>query len=67
MPGRSAGLRHRLLFAIVIVQLGLTSLAWAVLAPIVGWLSSRDTAGRIGRAAVSWIYRSCWATAEPGP
>jgi 1-acyl-sn-glycerol-3-phosphate acyltransferase len=63
LRGRSAGLQ-RLLFAIVIAQLGLTSLVWNLLAPVVGLFSSRAAGGRIGRAGVSWIYRSCWRTAE---
>jgi 1-acyl-sn-glycerol-3-phosphate acyltransferase len=61
---RTPGLRHRLLFALIIIQLGLTSLAWNLVAPIVGLLSSRRTGGRIGRTAASRIYRWCWHTAE---
>jgi len=62
--GRSSGLLHRLLFALIIVQLGLTSLLWNLVAPVVGLVSSRASGGRIGRTAVSLIYRSCWRTAE---
>jgi 1-acyl-sn-glycerol-3-phosphate acyltransferase len=63
-PGRTPGLRHRILFAIVIVQLGLTSLLWNLAAPLIGMLTSRQTAGRLGREGVSRIYRWCWWTAE---
>lgn len=62
--GRSSGLLHRLLFAVIIVQLGLTSLLWNLVAPVVGLVSPRAASGRIGRTGVSWIYRSCWRTAE---
>jgi 1-acyl-sn-glycerol-3-phosphate acyltransferase len=62
--GRFSGLRHRLLFAAVIVQLGITSLLWNLVAPLVSVSRPRAEAGRIGRSAVSWIYRSCWRTAE---
>jgi 1-acyl-sn-glycerol-3-phosphate acyltransferase len=62
--GRFSGLRHRLLFATVIVQLGITSLLWNLVAPLVSVFRPRAEAGRIGRSAVSWIYRSCWRTAE---
>jgi 1-acyl-sn-glycerol-3-phosphate acyltransferase len=58
------GLRHRSLFAIILVQLGLTSLAWNLVAPVVALLSTRRSGGEIGRAAVSRIYRWCWRTAE---
>ena len=64
MRGRSAGLLHRFLFAIVIAQLGLVSLVWNFVAPVVGLFSSRSAGGRIGRTGVSLIYRSCWWTAE---
>ena len=57
-------LRHRLLFACVIAQLGVTSLVWNLLAPLVGMVVPRAAAGRLGRAGVSRIYRMCWASAE---
>jgi len=57
-------LRHRLLFALVIAQLGLTSLVWALVAPLLSLLLPRHTRERIGRTAISLIYRSGWATAE---
>jgi 1-acyl-sn-glycerol-3-phosphate acyltransferase len=62
--GRPPALRHRLLFGVVIAELGLTSLAWNLVAPLFGWLLPRRRSGRIGRAAVSFIYRLCWALAE---
>jgi 1-acyl-sn-glycerol-3-phosphate acyltransferase len=62
--GQSPRLRHRLAFALVIAQLGLTSLGWNLLAPLLAWLLPRDIAGGIGRAGVSRVYRACWFTAE---
>ena len=53
----------RLLFACVIVQLGLMSLVWNLVAPVFSLLLPRKAAGRVGRAGVSWVYRNCWATA----
>jgi 1-acyl-sn-glycerol-3-phosphate acyltransferase len=58
------GLFPRLRFALVIVQLGLTSLVWNLVAPLLSPLLARRTRERFGRAAISWIYRSGWATAE---
>jgi len=55
---------HRFLFACVIVQLGLMSLGWAVIARLLRWLLPRSLAGRLGRAAISFIYRRCWTSAE---
>jgi 1-acyl-sn-glycerol-3-phosphate acyltransferase len=55
---------HRLLFACIIVQLGVTSLAWNLLAALVGMVLPRAAAGRLGRAGVSRVYRLCWASAE---
>jgi 1-acyl-sn-glycerol-3-phosphate acyltransferase len=57
-------LRHRLLFALVIAQLGLVLLVWALLAPLLSLLLPRHTGERIGRSGISWIYRTGWATAE---
>jgi len=57
-------LRHRLLFAIVIAQLGLVSLVWALVAPLLSLLLPRRMRVRIGRSGISWIYRTGWATAE---
>jgi 1-acyl-sn-glycerol-3-phosphate acyltransferase len=61
---QSPALGHRLRFAAVIVQLGAISLAWAPVASLLGLLLPRAAAGRLGRAAVSFIYRCCWASAE---
>ena len=61
---RPPGLRHRVLFAGVFAQLGLMSLAWNLAAPLLGWVLPSAVAGRLGRSAVSFIYRCCWATAE---
>jgi 1-acyl-sn-glycerol-3-phosphate acyltransferase len=57
-------LRHRVFFACVIVQLGVMSLAWNLLAPLLSLLLPRAFAGRLGRVAVSYIYRCCWTSAE---
>ena len=62
--GRPAGLRHRLLFACVIAQIGTMSLAWNLVAPLLSLALPRATSGRLGRRAVSFIYRCGWATAE---
>jgi len=58
------GLGHRLLFALVIAQLGLVSLVWALVAPLLSLLRPRARRERIGRSVISWMYRSGWATAE---
>jgi len=58
------GLWQRFLFACVIVQLGAMSLAWCLVAPLLEVLLPRAVRGRIGRKAVSFIYRCCWASAE---
>ena len=60
----SPPLVHRVLFACVIVQLGALSLAWALVAPLLSLVLPRGPAGRLGRASVSWIYRTCWSSAE---
>jgi 1-acyl-sn-glycerol-3-phosphate acyltransferase len=57
-------LRHRVFFACVIAQLGLMSLAWNLLSPLLALVLPRATAGRLGRSGVSYIYRCCWTTAE---
>ncbi len=57
-------LRHRLLFALVIAQLGLMSLGWSAVAPLLALLLPRRAGERIGRAAISRIYRLGWASAE---
>ena len=58
------GLGHRLLFAYLIAQLGLMSLGWNLVAPLLSMLLSRRAGARLGRAAISWIYRVNWSTAE---
>jgi len=58
------GLGHRLLFAYLIAQLGLMSLGWNLVAPLLSLLLPRRTGARVGRAAISRIYRTAWATAE---
>ena len=60
----SPPLAHRFLFACVIVQLGVFSLTWNLVAPLLGLVLPRARAGRIGRAGVSFVYRACWASAE---
>lgn len=55
---------HRVFFACVIVQLGVMSLAWNLVAPLLSLLLPRATAARLGRSGVSFIYRCCWASAE---
>jgi 1-acyl-sn-glycerol-3-phosphate acyltransferase len=62
--GLAPALRHRLLFACVIVQLGAMSLVWSVVAPLLSLVLPRAAGGRFGRSAVSFIYRCCWASAE---
>ena len=62
LPAR--GLFPRLRFALVIVQLGLTSLGWSLVATLLSPLLPRRTRERIGRAAISRIYRMGWASAE---
>jgi 1-acyl-sn-glycerol-3-phosphate acyltransferase len=57
-------LLHRLLFALLIAQLGLMSLAWNLVAPLLSALLSRRSGSRLGRSAISFIYRCCWKTAE---
>ena len=58
------GLGHRLRFALVIVQLGLVSLAWNLMAPLLSLLLPKPTRERVGRSAISFIYRTGWTTAE---
>lgn len=58
------GLRHRLLFALVIAQLGLMSLGWNLVSRLLSLLLPRRTGARIGRAGISRIYRMAWASAE---
>ena len=64
LPLTAVGFGRRLRFALVIVQLGLTSLGWNLLAPLLSLVLPRRTGERIGRAGISCIYRMGWATAE---
>ena len=61
---QSPALFDRLLFACVLVQLGVMSLAWNLVASLCAIVLPRDVGGRVGRAAISRVYRSAWATAE---
>ncbi len=58
------GLLHRLLFAALIGLLGAMSLGWNLLAPFLALLLTRRAGARLGRAAISWIYRTLWHTAQ---
>jgi len=51
-------------FALVIGQLGLHSLGWNLLAPLLSLVLPRRVGERIGRAEIARIYRMGWATAE---
>ena len=61
---QAPALHHRVYFAFVIVQLGVMLLALAVVAPLLSLLLPRRIAGRLGRSAVSMIYRCCWTIAK---
>ncbi|MEO7115767.1 MAG: lysophospholipid acyltransferase family protein [Caldimonas sp.] len=61
---RPPGLRHRLLFAGVIVQLGAMSLVWSLIAPVLSLVLPKAAAGRLGRSGVSFLYRCCWTSAQ---
>lgn len=62
--GRPPGWWHKLLFALLFAQLGLMSLVWNLVAPLLSIVVPRRVSGRLGCAAISFIYRSAWATAE---
>jgi 1-acyl-sn-glycerol-3-phosphate acyltransferase len=62
--GRPPGFAHRLLFACVIAQLGLMSLGWNLVAPALALVLPRVASRRLGRSAVSLLYRCCWASAQ---
>ncbi|MEO5844608.1 MAG: lysophospholipid acyltransferase family protein [Caldimonas sp.] len=57
-------LHQRVFFACVIVQLGAMLLVWNLIAPLLALLLPPASAGRLGRAAVSFLYRCCWASAQ---
>lgn len=61
---RAPDLGHRLLFALLILQLGVMLLGWALLAVLLMPLLPRRAGSRLGRRAVSFIYRALWANAE---
>jgi len=61
---QSPALVDRLLFACVLVQLGVMSLAWNLVAPLLALVLPRAVGGRLGRAFISFVYRRCWASAE---
>lgn len=50
-------------FAVVMVVLGAMSLGWNAVAPLVGVLLPRRQRGRVGRAGVACLYRTCWSLA----
>jgi 1-acyl-sn-glycerol-3-phosphate acyltransferase len=61
--GRAPTWRQKLLFLVVIGQLALMSLVWALGALLLRMLLPRRTGGRLGRAFISFMYRHAWATA----
>ena len=60
---RAPGGLRRLLFAILIAQLGLMSLVWSVVAPMISLLLPRRLGTRVGRWGIFAIYHSLWASA----
>ena len=63
-PVQSPAAVHRLLLACVLVQVGVMTLALSIFGPLLGVVLPRGVAGRLGRSAISFVYRSCWASAE---
>lgn len=61
---RSPGVLSRLLFALVIAQLGFVLLVWSLVSPILSLLLPRRTGTRIGRHVIALMFRSCWWSAE---
>jgi 1-acyl-sn-glycerol-3-phosphate acyltransferase len=61
---RAPGRLHRLGFAFLILQLGLMSLAWCLVSPVLSALLPRRFGTWLGRSAISFVYRCCWKTAE---
>ena len=49
-----------LLFYVVLLHLGAMSLTWNLVALVLYPLLSREQGVLVGRASISWIYRSCW-------
>lgn len=62
--GRSPGWWQKLLFALLFAQLGLMSLLWNLASLLISAFMPRQAGGRLGRAAISFIYRRAWASAE---
>jgi len=60
---KTPGALQRLWFAILIAQLGLMSLGWNLLAPLLSLLLPRRLGTRVGRRAILVIYRCLWASA----
>ena len=57
-------LRRRLLFALLIAQLGATSLGWNLLAWLLLPVLPKRLGARLGCSAVSLVYRMLWSSAE---
>lgn len=49
-----------LLFYVVLLHLGAMSLTWNLVALLLYPLLSREQGVVVGRASISWVYRSCW-------
>ena len=68
MPSKVAdsepGLVKRILFIAVIAQLGLMLLIWSICAPLIAFVMSRPARGVLGRAAIGWMHRRAWASAQ---
>lgn len=58
------GIGTRLVFAWLIVRLGAVLFGWGLIAPLLHLVLPRRTGTRIGRTAVSSIFRSFWRAAE---
>lgn len=56
--------RQRAAFALALAHLGASSLAWNAVAPLLRWTLPRHVSTRLGREAISNIYRRFWATAQ---
>ena len=56
--------RRRLAFGLILGQLGASLLLLSSVARLLIFLLPRAVATKIGRSAVSFIYRCCWASAQ---
>src|SRR5664279_5057138 len=56
--------RRRLAFGLLLAQLGGSLLLLSSVAHLLVWLLPRQAAVRVGRSAISLIYRRCWASAQ---